>query len=206
LGLLHAFARHSARNGRVGGSTRVCDAFVDVDGGARRLLDLVVAFRQQPLADGLDAFAYLPGLRPRRGVGPGGRHVQHARQGLREQRLARAGGPDEHDVALGQFDVVALDFAVTDALVVVVYSHRQHALGQALANDVLVEERLDFGRRGQLGPYGRTRAGLRFFADDVIAEVDALVANEHRWPRDQLADLVLAFIAERAMQHLCVGR
>src|SRR5690606_38949898 len=102
--------------------------------------------------------------------------------------------PDEHDVALGEFDFVALDLAVADALVMVVDGHRQHALGQALAYDVLVKESLDFGRRGQFRLYGRTRGRLRFFADDVIAEVDALVADEHRWPRDQLADLVLAFI------------
>src|SRR5690606_18350025 len=54
--------------------------------------------------------------------------------------------------------------------------------------------------------YSRARIGLRFFADDVIAEVDALVANEHRRPRDELADFVLALVAERAVQHFCVGR
>src|SRR5690606_2757096 len=204
--LLHAFAGHVARDRRVVGFARDFVDFVDVDDGALRLLDLVVAVLQQLLDDVFDVFAYVAGLGQCRGVGHDEGHIQHARQGLCEQRLARTGRPDEHDVALGQLDVVALDLAVTDALVVVVYRHRQHALGQALANDVLVEERLDFGRRGQLGPYGRTRTGLRFFADDVIAEVDALVANEHRWPRDQLADFVLAFIAERAMQHLCVGR
>src|ERR1700722_18675645 len=37
-------------------------------------------------------------------------------------------------------------------------------------------------------------------ADDVHAEFDALVANEHRRPGDELAYLVLRFAAERAIE------
>ena len=45
---------------------------------------------------------------------------------------------------------------------------------------------------------------LEFLADDVVAELDALVANEDGWPGDELADLVLALAAERAVQQLAV--
>jgi hypothetical protein len=48
------------------------------------------------------------------------------------------------------------------------------------------------------------RCLLHFLADDVVAQVDALVADEDRRTRDQLAHLVLALAAERAVQQLAV--
>jgi hypothetical protein len=38
--------------------------------------------------------------------------------------------------------------------------------------------------------------GRRLVADDVVAQLDALVADEHRRAGDQLLDLVLALAAE----------
>ena len=43
---------------------------------------------------------------------------------------------------------------------------------------------------------------LDLLADDVVAELDALVADEYRGAGDQLADLVLALAAERAVEQL----
>jgi hypothetical protein len=43
---------------------------------------------------------------------------------------------------------------------------------------------------------------LHLLADDVVAELDALVADEHGRARDQLAHLVLALAAEGAVQQL----
>src|SRR4029079_10026658 len=43
---------------------------------------------------------------------------------------------------------------------------------------------------------------LELLADDVVAELDALVADEHRGARDQLADFVLALSAKRAVKDL----
>jgi hypothetical protein len=45
---------------------------------------------------------------------------------------------------------------------------------------------------------------LHLLADDVVAELDALVADEHGRAGDQLAHLVLALAAERAVQQLAV--
>src|SRR6185295_6495551 len=47
--------------------------------------------------------------------------------------------------------------------------------------------------------------GGGFLANDVVAQFDALVADEHRRARNQLADLVLALAAERAVKQLLAG-
>ena len=104
--LLHAFARHITRDGRVVALARDLVDLVDVDDAALRLLDVVIAVLQQLLDDVLDVLADVPGLGQRGGVGDHERHVQQARQRLREQRLAGSGRADEQDVALGELDVV----------------------------------------------------------------------------------------------------
>ena len=81
---------------------------VDVDDAALRLLDVVVAVLQQLLDDVLDVLADVAGFGQRGGVGDHERHVEQARQRLREQRLAGAGRADQQDVALGQLDLVVL--------------------------------------------------------------------------------------------------
>ena len=43
---------------------------------------------------------------------------------------------------------------------------------------------------------------LRFLADDVVAQLDAFIADEHRWARNQLAHLMLALAAERTVEKL----
>jgi hypothetical protein len=56
------------------------------------------------------------------------------------------------------------------------------------------------------------RAFARFFAcrqlvaDDFVAQVNALVADEHRRTGDQLLHLVLALAAERAVKGFFAGR
>ena len=83
----------------------------------------------------------------------------------------------------------------------VVHRHRQDTLGRLLADHVLVEQFGDLVRRRQVGLGARHRFDVRsLVADDVVAQVDALIADEHRRSRDQLLDLVLALAAERAVQ------
>src|SRR5690606_38216363 len=88
-----------------------------------------------------------------------------------------------------------------DALVVVVHGHRERLLRPLLADDVLVEDLEDLLRARQRAA-GRLRLLLQLLADDVVAQLDAFVADEHARARDQLADLVLALPAERAVQDL----
>ncbi len=58
--------------------------------------------------------------------------------------------------------------------------------------------RSDFGALAAL-------VGGGLLADDVVAQLDALVADEHRRAGDELAHLVLALAAERAVKQLLAG-
>ena len=70
-----------------------------------------------------------------------------------------------------------------------------------LADHVVVEDLSDLlGRRDALARL-RSR-GLIFLPDDVNAEFHALVADEHCRAGDELANLVLALAAERAIERI----
>ena len=103
--LLHALAGDVARDRRVVRLARDLVDLVDVDDAGLGALDVEVGGLDQLEQDVLDVLAHVAGLGERRGVGDGERHVEDARQRLREQRLAAARGAEEQDVALGQLDV-----------------------------------------------------------------------------------------------------
>ena len=143
------------------------------------------------------------------GLGEGGRvgdrerHVEQPREGLREQRLARTSRAEQQDVGLGQLHAVAARAlgARLDPLVVVIHRDGEGLLGLVLADHVRVEELVDLTRLGQLVPGGLGGLG-ELFLDDLVTEVDALVANVHAWPGDELLYLLLALSAERALQQV----
>src|SRR5207302_8732708 len=117
---------------------------------------------------------------------------------LRGRGLAGAGGPDEEDVRLLQLDVPGVRPRL-DPLVVVVDGHGQDLLGPLLADHVLVERGLDLGRLGEAADLPRLLL-FPLLGDDVIAELDALVADVDGGTGDELADVVLALAAERALE------
>ena len=196
--LLHALARHVAGDRGVVGLARNLVDLVDIDDAALRALDIVVGRLQQLEDDVLHVLADVAGFGERGGVGHGEGHVEDARQRLRQQRLARAGRPDQQDVRLGELDVVVLGLMI-EPLVVIVDGDREHLLGVVLADDVVVENLADFLRRRNAVARLHQR-GLVLLADDVHAQFDAFVADEHRGAGDELAHLVLALAAERAVQ------
>jgi hypothetical protein len=105
--------------------------------------------------------------------------------------------PDEQDVRLLQLHVASDELRV-DPLVVIVHRDREDLLRALLPDHVLVENLLDLGR---LRDGGRRRERLLLIAllrDDVVAEVDALVADVDGRAGDQLPHLVLALAAEGA--------
>jgi hypothetical protein len=88
---------------------------------------------------------------------------------------------------------------VRQPLVVVVNGDREDALGMVLADDVIVEDLADLARgRNAVPRLGDRR--LVILLDDVHAEFDALIADEHRRTGNELPNLVLALPAEGTVQ------
>src|SRR5450432_979930 len=88
-----------------------------------------------------------------------------------------------------------------EPLVVVVDGDREHLLGMALTDDVVVENLADF-LRGRNAVARLHQRGFVLLTDDVHAELNAFVADEYGGTRDQLAHFMLALAAERAIQRV----
>ena len=205
-GLLHALAGHVPGDGGVFRAARNLVDFVDVDDAVPGLVHVVIALLQQLLDDVFHVLADVAGFGQRGGVRDHEGHVEQACQGLGQQGLAGTGGADEQDVALGQFHFVFLAAAgLAQALVVVVNRHRQGPLGLALADDVLIQDGANLLGRGQLFAGFLLGILAHVLADDVDAQVHALVADEHRGAGDELAHLMLAFAAEGAVEKFVVA-
>src|SRR5205814_7626156 len=97
------------------------------------------------------------------------------------------------------YDPLALHVAgiavLADALVVVVDRDRERLLGAVLADDVAVQLVVDLAGAGVLRSLRRL-----LLRDDVIAQRDALVADEHAGTRDELAHLSASLPAEGAVK------
>jgi hypothetical protein len=117
-----------------------------------------------------------------------------------EQRLTRSGGANQQDVGLREFDLIVFGLVVKP-LVMVVNRDRQHLLRMVLADDVIIENLVDF-LRCRNAVTGFAPSGFGLLADDIFAQLNALIADVHRRPRDELADLVLALPAERAIERI----
>ncbi len=130
-------------------------------------------------------------------------HVEHAGQRLGQERLAAAGRAEQEDVRLGQLHFVVVGSVVSrlHPLVVVVDGHRQDLLGVLLPDDVVVQELVDLLGLGQLLEAELGGVG-QFLGDDVVAELDALVADVDTRPGDQLLDLLLRLAAEAALHQI----
>src|SRR4029079_12701801 len=80
---------------------------------------------------------------------------------------------------------------------------REPLLRLLLPDHILVEERLDLDGHGKAHPAFLVLR-LLLLGDDVQADVDALVADVDGRPGDQLADVTLALVAERALQPVAI--
>ncbi len=202
-GLLHAFTRNVAGDRRIVRFARDLVDLVDIDNPALSLVDIVVGRLQQLENDVFDILAHITGFGQRCGVRHRERHVENARQRLGQQRLAATGRTDQKDIGLGKLNILVLGRMV-QALVVVVHGHRKHALGAPLADNVIVEHFADIGR-ARHAICGLDHRGFRFLADDVHAQLNAFITDEYGGSGDQLADFVLGFPAERAVQRVLGG-
>jgi hypothetical protein len=87
--------------------------------------------------------------------------------------------------------------------VVVINRHRQDTLGRILADHILIEQGRNFLGRRQFAfdPLAALVAG-DFVANDIVAQLDAFITDEHRRPGDQLLHFMLALAAKRAVEKL----
>src|SRR5438477_3573131 len=205
--LLDAFARHVARDRGVLVLAADLVDLVDVDDPLLALLDVAAGGLQQLEDDVLDVLADVAGFGERRRVHDREGHGEQLRERLREQRLAGAGGADQQDVALGQLDVVAAARLLLDLdpLVVVVDRDGELLLRALLADDVLVEELLDLLRGGQRGPRAAVLETV-VVGDDVVADLDAFIADEYRRTRNKFPEVVLILDTERGSQDFRLAR
>ena len=203
--LLHALSGDVASDRRVLALAGDLVDLVDVDDAGLGALDVIVGGLDQLEQNVLDVLADVAGLRQRGGVGDCERDVQHLRQRLREVGLAAAGGTQHQDVGLGQLDRlragIAHLLAGLDALVMVVDGHGQRALGGVLADDVTLEKLADLGRLGQLVEFYVVGIG-EFLFDDLVAQVNAFIADIYARARNELLNLLLTLSAERALQQV----
>ena len=148
--LLHALARHIAGNRRVFVLLGDLVNLVDIYDALLGLLDVSIGGLQQLQNDVFHVFADIAGFRERGGIDDCERHFKHARQRLRQQRLARARGTNQKNVGLRQFHVAGL--AVQEnSLVVVVDRDGEFLLGVVLPDDVAIQKSLNLGRPRQAG-------------------------------------------------------
>jgi hypothetical protein len=85
---------------------------------------------------------------------------------------------------------------------VVVDGDRERLLGGLLADDVLLQDLVDLARLGQVLELDRAGRLGQLLVDDLVAEVDALVADVDAGAGDQLLDLALRLAAEAAEELL----
>ena len=184
-GLLDPFARDVAGDRDVLAGLADLVDLVDVDDPALGGGDVVVGGHDELEDQVLDVLADVAGLGQRGGVADGERDVQAAGQGLRQGRLAAAGGADQEDVALGDLDVRevgVVDLAAQDALVVVDHGDGEGLLDPVLADDVLVQVGDQFARGWGASPGGSCfrRAGRRSRRRPRRSGAD--VGDSGRWP------------------------
>src|SRR5213594_927488 len=202
--LLHALARHIARDARVLGLAGDLVDLVDVDDAALGFGDVEVRGLEQPDENVLHVLTHVAGLGERGGVRDREGDIEDAGQRLGEERLAHAGRSDEHDVRLVELDLGLAPLVRVDPLVVIVDRDGEGLLRLLLAYHVLVQHVLDLGWRGDL----RDCLGdlpLLVLRQDLVAEGDALITNVDRRAGNELPDRVLRLAAEGAAEVLIVG-
>ena len=200
-GLLDALTRHVAGDRGILSLTADLVDLVDVDDALLGLLDIAVGLLDETQEDILHVLAHVAGLSQSGRIHDRERHVKEAGQAARQVGLARARGAQQQDVGLGAQHVLSIaGIARAHALVVVVHGHRQGALGTVLTDHPRVQEFVDFARLRQRCRRRGRLLRTQFLFDDLVAQLNALVADIRAGATDELTHLLLALPAERALE------
>ncbi len=174
--LLHALARNIAGDGRVLVLAADLVDLVDVDDALLALLHIAIGRLEELEDDVLHVLADVPGFGQGGGIDDGKGNIQNLGQGLRHQGFAGAGGADQQDVGLLEFDLGIAHAVHMNPLAMVVNRHRQLLLGGFLPDHVLIQEFFHFQGFGDFVWCSRGR--LNFVVlEDRIADRNTLVAN-----------------------------
>src|SRR2546429_7225171 len=198
--LLHTFARNVAGDRRVFVLAANLVDLVDVDYALLRAFDVAVGGLKKFQDDVLDVFAHITGFGQGRSIDDCERNAEHARQRLGQQSLAGARRTNQDDIRFLNFDVGA-PAGQLNAFVMLIDGDGQTLLGFVLADNVFVEKSFDLARLGQRRTRGH-RLSLLVVADDLVADVDTLIADIHRGPGNELLHFILRLTAERAAQRV----
>ncbi len=186
--------RYVTRDGRIVCLARNLIDLVDIDDAALRTLNVIVGSLQQFQDNVLNVLTDIARLGKSRCVSHRKGNIEHPRQCLRQQCLATTSRPNEEDIRLRNFNVTSLA-SVGKALVVIVHSHSQHPLCLGLTNHIFIENLVDIcGCRHAIMPFGQGRFVL--FTDNIHAQFNAFITDEHCWASDKLAHFMLALSAE----------
>ena len=196
--LLHALARYVTGDGRVVRLAGDLIDLVDVNDAALCALNVVFRRLKQFQDDVFNVLTHITRFGQGGCVRHGERHIKDTGQRLGKQRFTATRRADQHDVRFRQFDLTS--FArVMQAFVVVMHRNREHALCVFLTDHIVVQNLADIARCGHAFGGFETRR-LCLFADDIHAEFDAFITNEHGRSCDQLAHLMLTLTAEAAVE------
>ena len=171
--LLNAFSADIPGNGHIFSLAGNFVDFINIDNTALRLLYIPVCCLDQPQQDRFHVIAHIAGFRHTGGVSNGKGDLQDLRKRLGQIGLAASGGSQQQDIALLEFHILPLLFAV-DPFVVVVHCHAQGALRPFLADDVFVQCLFHLRRSEQ---FHRTELFAFLITDEEILIVQDLIAQ-----------------------------
>ena len=201
--LLHAFARHVPRDGRVIPFARDLVDLVDENDPAFGQRHVVVGHLQQPRQDALHVFADISRLGQHRRIDDRKRHFEQFGDRPGQQRLPGTGLPDHHNIRLVDLDLHVVALLVQQPLVMIIDRHRYMPLGALLPDHILIEKLFDLNRFQKLLHADGRRLAHRLFGvlgqqrmpalDALVADAGSVVAVE------QHSHLVTRKPAERTM-------
>ena len=152
--------------------------FIDVDDAVLGTVHIPISRLDQPEEDILHILADVSGLGERSGVAYGEWDVQSAGQGFGQEGFAAAGGADEQDIGLLEFDIrTGALMSVPDALEVIVDRDAENLFRLNLAHYIGVQVGVDLPRRQRFGWFeflGRWRI---LFFHHLTQHADAVVAD-----------------------------